>query len=414
MPSKYQEYRQMADTAERQLTSSYKSWTQFLRTAARLYKYPYNEQVMIHAQRPDATACAEYDFWNKKMGRFVRRGSTGIALIDTSGQKPQLRYVFDVADTGEREHSRPVHLWQFRAEHEDAIAATLERSYDVSGSNGIVEQMESAAAQLVKEYWVDNKRDILYNIDDSYLDGYDEFNTEVQFRNAAKASITYMLMSRCGLEPEAYMEPEDFIRMLVEKLNVKCIVAGEDFHFGHNRRGDYQMLKRYAPVYGYEALILSKMKEDERDISSTFVREEIMAGNIEKANHLLGYRYFVTGMVKHGNQIGRTIGIPTINLIPPEEKLLPPFGVYVTEVFIDDKRYYGVTNVGCKPTIKGNNPVGVETHLLDFREDVYEKVVTVEFLTMIREERRFDSIEKLQEQMMNDIAFTRTFFAKMK
>ena len=223
MPSKYQEYRQMADTAERQLTSSYKSWTQFLRTAARLYKYPYNEQVMIHAQRPDATACAEYDFWNKKMGRFVRRGSTGIALIDTSGQKPQLRYVFDVADTGEREHSRPVHLWQFRAEHEDAIAATLERSYDVSGSNGIVEQMESAAAQLVKEYWVDNKRDILHNIDDSYLDGYDEFNTEVQFRNAAKVSITYMLMSRCRLEPEAYLEPEDF--MPVFDFNTPAAVA---------------------------------------------------------------------------------------------------------------------------------------------------------------------------------------------
>lgn len=126
MPSKYQEYRQMADTAERQLTSSYKRWTQFLRTAARLYKYPYNEQVMIHAQRPDATACAEYDFWNKKMGRFIRRGSTGIALIDTSGQKPQLRYVFDVADTGEREHSRPVHLWQFRAEHEDAVIDTIQ------------------------------------------------------------------------------------------------------------------------------------------------------------------------------------------------------------------------------------------------------------------------------------------------
>ena len=223
MPSKYQEYRQMADTAERQLTSSYKSWTQFLRTAARLYKYPYNEQVMIHAQRPDATACAEYDFWNKKMGRFVRRGSTGIALIDTSGQKPQLRYVFDVADTGEREHSRPVHLWRFRAEHEDIVAATLERSYDVSGSNGIIEQMESAATQLAKEYWKDHKRDILYNIDDSYLDGYDEFNTEVQFRNAAKVSITYMLMSRCGLEPEAYLEPEDF--MPVFDFNTPAAVA---------------------------------------------------------------------------------------------------------------------------------------------------------------------------------------------
>ena len=223
MPSKYQEYRQMADTAERQLTSSYKSWTQFLRTAARLYKYPYNEQVMIHAQRPDATACAEYDFWNKKMGRFVRRGSTGIALIDTSGQKPQLRYVFDVADTGEREHSRPVHLWRFRAEHEDIVATTLERSYDVSVSDGIVEQMESAATQLAKEYWADHKRDILHNIDDSYLDGYDEFNTEVQFRNAAKVSITYMLMSRCRLEPEAYLEPEDF--MPVFDFNTPAAVA---------------------------------------------------------------------------------------------------------------------------------------------------------------------------------------------
>ena len=223
MPSKYQEYRQMADTAERQLTSSYKSWTQFLRTAARLYKYPYNEQVMIHAQRPDATACAEYDFWNKKMGRFVRRGSTGIALIDTSGQKPQLRYVFDVADTGEREHSRPMHLWQFRTEHEAAVAAALERCYDVPGSDGIAEQMEKVASQLARAYWADYKRDILHNIDDSYLDGYDEFNTEVQFRNAAKVSITYMLMSRCGLEPEAYLEPEDF--MPVFDFNTPAAVA---------------------------------------------------------------------------------------------------------------------------------------------------------------------------------------------
>ena len=148
MPSKLQTYMQMADEAQRQITGSYRGWTGFLTTAARLYKYPYAEQVMIHAQRPDATACAEYDFWNKKMGRFVRRGSTGIALIDTSGQKPQLRYVFDVADTGEREHSRPMHLWQFRAEHEATVAATLERSYDVSGGDGIIEQMESAVASL--------------------------------------------------------------------------------------------------------------------------------------------------------------------------------------------------------------------------------------------------------------------------
>ena len=208
------------------------------------------------------------------------------------------------------------------------------------------------------------------------------------------------------------MEPEDFIRMLAEKLHVKCVVAGEDFHFGHNRRGDYRMLKAYAAQYGYEPVILKKMKEDARDISSTFVREEIMAGNIEKANHLLGYRYFVSGMVTHGNQIGRTIGIPTINLLPPEEKLLPPFGVYVTEVFIDEQKYCGVTNVGCKPTIEGANPVGVETHLLDFKEDVYGRAVTVEFLKEIRREKKFGNIEKLRAQMMNDIAFARAFFAK--
>lgn len=224
--------------------------------------------------------------------------------------------------------------------------------------------------------------------------------------------IDYLI--ECPFTEEVmHMEPEDFIRMLVERLRVKCIVAGEDFRFGHNRRGDYRMLQEYAGKLGYEALILKKMKEDARDISSTFVREEIAAGNIEKANHLLGYRYFVKGMVKHGNQIGRTIGIPTINLIPPEEKLLPPFGVYVSEVAIGEERYQGVTNVGCKPTIEGNNPVGVETYLLDFHENVYDRIVTVEFISKIRAEHKFENIEALKEQMENDIAYTEAYFRNL-
>lgn len=224
--------------------------------------------------------------------------------------------------------------------------------------------------------------------------------------------IDYLI--ECPFTEEVmHMEPEDFIRMLVERLYVKCIVAGEDFRFGHNRRGDYRMLQEYAGKLGYEALILKKMKEDARDISSTFVREEIAAGNIEKANHLLGYRYFVKGMVKHGNQIGRTIGIPTINLIPPEEKLLPPFGVYVSEVAIGEERYQGVTNVGCKPTIEGNNPVGVETYLLDFHENVYDRIVTVEFISKIRAEHKFKNIEALKEQMENDIAYTEAYFRNL-
>jgi len=207
------------------------------------------------------------------------------------------------------------------------------------------------------------------------------------------------------------MEPEDFIEKMVRQLHVKCFVAGEDFHFGHNRGGDYKLLQALAETYGYEVLVIEKMKEDARDISSTFVREEVAAGNIEKANHLLGYRYFVTGKVLHGNHIGGSkLGVPTINQIPPEEKLLPPFGVYVTEVFIGEQKYRGITNVGCKPTIEGKNPVGVETHLLDFAEDVYGKVVTVEFLSRVREERKFDSIEKLKEQLQNDIAYGRNYF----
>lgn len=207
------------------------------------------------------------------------------------------------------------------------------------------------------------------------------------------------------------MEPEDFIEKMVRQLHVKCFVVGEDFHFGHNRRGDYKMLQSLAETYGYEVLVIEKMKEDVRDISSTFVREEVAAGNIEKANHLLGYRYFVTGKVLHGNHIGGSkLGVPTINQIPPEEKLLPPFGVYVTEVFIGEQKYRGITNVGCKPTIEGKNPVGVETHLLDFAEDVYGKVVTVEFLSRVREERKFASIGKLKEQLQNDIAYGRNYF----
>lgn len=208
------------------------------------------------------------------------------------------------------------------------------------------------------------------------------------------------------------MEAEDFIKKIVTQLHAKCIVVGEDFHFGHNRRGDYHMLLEYAKQYDYEVIVVEKMQEDARDISSTFVREEIIKGNIEKANHLLGYRYFVTSVVEHGNQIGRTIGIPTINQIPPAEKLLPPNGVYITEVYIDEQRYRGVTNVGCKPTVGDRNPIGVETHLLDFAGDVYDKLVTVEFISRVREERRFATIEELMSQMQNDIAFGRAYFEK--
>lgn len=211
MPSKLQSYTQMAESVASGLTGSYQRWTAFLTTAARLYKYPFPEQMMIFAQRPDATACAEYDLWNNTMRRYVRRGSKGIALIDDSGDVPRLRYVFDVSDTGGRENARQLYLWQYRPEHEETVTAVLRDAYEISGEYGLADQLEKVAAQLADEYWAENQRDILRIVDDSFLEEYDEFNIGVAFRSAATVSITYSLMSRCGLEPESYFDHEDFL-----------------------------------------------------------------------------------------------------------------------------------------------------------------------------------------------------------
>ena len=210
MPSKTEFYRQMADHVATQLTGSWQEWAGFLTTAARLYKYPFHEQLLIYAQRPDATACAEYDLWNEKMGRYVRRGSKGIALVDDSGDKPRLRYVFDITDTGTREHSRTPWLWKLEEQHIGPVSAMLERTYDVSGDD-LAGQFTEVAGKLAEEYWTEHRQDFLYIVDDSFLEEYDEFNIEVQFKAAATVSISYALMSRCGLEPERYFTHEDFM-----------------------------------------------------------------------------------------------------------------------------------------------------------------------------------------------------------
>ena len=211
MPSKLQMYEQMADQTAKQVTGSFGEWTAFLETMGRLYKYPFHEQLMIFAQKPNATACADYDLWNKQMGRYVRRGTKGIALIDTSGDNPKLKYVFDVSDTGTRANSRRLNLWEYRDEHQDAVTASLENRFGVSGEKGLADQLEQIAGKLVTEYWNDNRRDILGILEDSFLEEYDDYNVEMAFRNAAAVSTTYTLMSRCGLNPGDYFEHEDFL-----------------------------------------------------------------------------------------------------------------------------------------------------------------------------------------------------------
>ena len=210
MPTKAELYAQMADKVATQLTGSWQEWAGFLTTASRLYKYPFHEQLMIYAQRPDATACAEYDLWNEKMGRYVRRGSKGIALVDDSGDRPRLRYVFDISDTGTREHSRTPWMWQLEERHLDSVQAMLERTYDVSGDD-LAGQLTEVAGKLAEEYWTEHQQDFFYIVDGSFLEEYDEYNIGVQFKAAATVSITYALMSRCGLEPERYFDHEDFM-----------------------------------------------------------------------------------------------------------------------------------------------------------------------------------------------------------
>ena len=206
------------------------------------------------------------------------------------------------------------------------------------------------------------------------------------------------------------MEPEAFIEMLASSMKIRGIVVGTDFHFGHNRRGDYHLLEIYAKKLHYELKVIDKVQYENRDISSTFIREEVEKGNMEKVKYLLGYDYFVEGVVIHGREMGaKVLGIPTINIIPPENKLLPPFGAYVCDVVVGDKTYHGIADVGCKPTIEGVNPVAVETNIFDFNENLYGKKVRVCFRSRERSEMKFESLEALKQQLEQDIAYGRFY-----
>lgn len=220
----------------------------------------------------------------------------------------------------------------------------------------------------------------------------------------SERGIDYLI--ECPFTKEImHMEAERFIAEVAKRLCVRWIIVGTDFRFGHNRKGDYHMLQNYAGTYGYQVRVVQKMQYQGRDISSTYIREALKKGSIEFANELLGYPYFIQGKIIHGNQVGRTIGFPTINIQPPPQKLLPPFGVYVSKIRLDGKQYGGITNIGKKPTIEGDNPAGAETYIYDFNGDVYEKTAKVELLHFERPEMKFSGIEALKEQLEKDIAY---------
>ena len=209
MPNKTQEYLNLAQQTAKELTRYWENWTDYLTTASRLYKYSYADQLMIYAQRPDATACASFDLWNNRMNRYVRHGSKGIALLDQSSSVPRLHYVFDVSDTGVRRNSRDPEVWQLGPDLVQPVSEMLAREYGVRHER-ITQQIADICGKLVDSYWDNNSGDILDIVDGSFLMDYDEAGQEFQFKSAAAISITYAVLERCGFEPEGHFDRDDF------------------------------------------------------------------------------------------------------------------------------------------------------------------------------------------------------------
>ena len=209
MPSKTEEYLALAQQTAKELTRYWENWTDYLTTASRLYKYSFADQLMIYAQRPDATACASFDIWNNRMNRYVRRGSKGIALLDQSSSVPRLHYVFDVSDTGVRRNSRDPEVWQLGPDLMQPVSEMIAREYGVYHER-LSQQISDLTGKLVDSYWDNNSGDILDIVDGSFLMDYDEAGQEFQFKSAAAISITYAVLERCGFEPEGHFDRDDF------------------------------------------------------------------------------------------------------------------------------------------------------------------------------------------------------------
>lgn len=207
------------------------------------------------------------------------------------------------------------------------------------------------------------------------------------------------------------MDAEEFIEtVLVKKLHARYIAVGTDFRFGYQKKGDVGMLKAYADIYGYEVEVVEKESAYDRVISSTFIKEELAKGNMEIVRNLLGYPYTVSGTVVHGRQLGRTLGIPTMNIYPAKEKLLPPNGVYASRTVIEGKLYEGITNIGIKPTVEEAGELLLETNLFAYTKDMYGKDIKVELYDFERAEQSFGSIEELKSRMEQDIEIVKQYF----
>ena len=236
-------------------------------------------------------------------------------------------------------------------------------------------------------------------------------------RNILSINEKYNVLERLGVdyvyelkldENTSILEPEVFIRdYLLGRMNAKLIAAGPDVSFGNKGRGNYDLLRRMGEEYGYETRLVDKVSFEHEIVSSTLIRQYIEGGNVEKAANMLEMPYFIRGTIIHGMNMGHSIGFPTANLLIPEDKVIPRFGVYRTEVAVDSKEYAGITNVGNKPTVSGVREAGIETYILGFEGNIYEKEAKVSFCEFIRPEIKFDSLEALKQRINEDVEFVK-------
>lgn len=220
------------------------------------------------------------------------------------------------------------------------------------------------------------------------------------------------ILLECPFTPKfSHVEAEDFIRDIIHGLfHARYVVVGTDFRFGRNKRGDTEMLAACAGTYGYELFVIEKERYHDRIISSTYIKEVLRRGELATAEKLLGYPYTVTGVVEHGNRIGRTLGFPTVNVVWPEEKAAPPNGVYFSRILVGDLSYAAICNIGVKPTVSRENKKLAESYLLDFNGDLYGKEIRIELLYFRRPEKKFESMEALKACIDQDLRAGEEFF----
>jgi len=268
----------------------------------------------------------------------------------------------------------------------------------------------------VKEYGSETIRTVIFTFDISPKELLAGRNEKVLVTNHERALILEKMgidyLIECPFTSAiSQMEAEDFIRdFLIGRLNMKYVVVGEDNHFGKDRKGDSHLLQRMGEELGFETFVLLKKQLDDKDISSSSIKREMKRGNMGKVNELLGYPYTIVGKVVYGNQLGRTINVPTTNLIPETAKILPPNGVYTSKSIVDGTYYNGITNIGYNPTIGDHNLQGVETYMFDYDGNLYGKEIAIQLFAFERTERKFTSVEELQKQLAIDIAFGKEFF----